>query len=526
MTGTKPASFPSEVPALSRRYGFKLLATVVAALAGIAADMAASRGLGPADYGKFYFLQQFFFVIFSFLSTSTSMAFVTRAARRPRAKGFTFIYVLSLALMPLLLQFFASAAFLFGFGGVVWPGISAPFVYLGGFAAYLTFLGREGTSIGDAHGLTVPLEKIRVAQRVLALLSIGGLFVAGFVNLYSFLFYTCAVNGVLVIALFTALMRRGLLRTPRRLFRPRFLGTALRYFYEYSSPLLTLSLASMGSALFDRWLLQRVSGNVDQGYFSLAYQISQVMLLLIAAFIPLLMRELSILHGASDRARMTSMFERVTKNLFFLAAAGACFAAVFCDKVSALVGGHLFLASATPVALVVLCTMYRAYGQVTSTLLYATGETRTYRNVSICVAVAGICLTYLLVGPRQFFGLQLGALGLAWKVFAIELISGNVLAFFCCRYLGSHYRGLLFQQVTCVVSLLGLAFVSRLIMTSVMPADTGFLMTGALVASASLIYMTMVGFLVWRYPPISGLSREKLAALANSVIRVVRPSPG
>ena len=169
-------SAQAPIASLKRRYGIKLAATIAAALTGIGVDMFASRALGPADYGNFYFLQQFFMQIFGFLSGSISFALITRVARRPHSHGFTFAYLGCLLAVPILLELFILLAFYAGFAGDVWPESSLLYVHLAALAAYFIFLGREGTAMGDAHGLTVQLELIRIVQRGLAFLLVLGLF--------------------------------------------------------------------------------------------------------------------------------------------------------------------------------------------------------------------------------------------------------------------------------------------------------------------------------------------------------------
>jgi O-antigen/teichoic acid export membrane protein len=519
---SKQAEQVVPIASLSRRYLFKILATVAAALTGIGVDMVASRALGPANYGNFNFLQQFFLQIFAFLSSSTSLAFVTRASRRGTS-GFNILYLMSLAVMPVPLLAFVYFAFVSGASTQLWPGISIVFVSLAAAASYLVFLAKEGTSIGDAYGLTVSMEKIRVAQRVLSFLVILGIALIGHINLTTLFVYTGVVNAALAFALFLELRQRGRLGLPRRPFETRRLAATAGYFYNYSSPLITLALVIMLGGLFDRWLLQRVAGSVDQGYFSLAYQISQMVLMFITAFMPLLMREFAVAYGAGDRQRLSSLFVRVLQNLYFIAAVWACFVAVFCDKVASLVGGQRFIASAVSVAFVVLCTMYRTYGQVASTLLMSIGDTRTYRNISIIVAMAGVALTWLLVGPRGWFGLGLGALGLAYKMFAIEAINGNLMVFICVRNSGSSYVTLLRQQLVTPAVLLAMAGLIRLLFSHLLPSGMQFWSAAILLAVSGIVYAAaVIGMLLW-FPSLAGLrEREFLDRFARLQARLFR----
>jgi O-antigen/teichoic acid export membrane protein len=497
-------------PSLTRRYFFKLLATFAAAIAGVAVDALGSRALGPASYGQFYYLQQFFWVVFSLLSSSVSLAFVTRASRRPHSHGFTFVYLGWLFAIPILMELAILIASQSGVARLIWPGSAMLYVQLGAIASFLLFLTREGTSMGDSYGLTVPLETIRVIQRVLSVALLVSLFVVHALDLKIFFLYTAGINAALAVALFTALRAHNRLFFPRRPFEIRRLRAAGRYFFDYSAPLMVFLPVAMVSTVFDRWLLQTVAGNTDQGYFSLAYQISQMVLLLVTAFMPLLMREMSIAHGARNHEKLSQVFRRAVTNLYFVACFGACFVVVNSDHFSILMGGKLFLASTVPIAFVVLATLHRTYGQVTSTLYYATGNTRLYRNLAIVTSIGGMALAWVMIAPHQYFGLQLGAVGLAIKTLLTEVMTANIFAIFACRYLGLSYRSLFVHQISCAGVLLGVAQAVRMALSSTLPPSHDFINLVLQTGLSGLLYTLCIGCAVWIFPSLAGVERAWL----------------
>jgi len=520
LAGERAPSRP--VTSLSKRYAVKLAASIAAACAGVAVDSLGSRALGPADYGQFYFLQQFFTQIFVLLGSSISLAVVVRSARRPLSRQFTFIYLVWLLAIPFFTQGFVEIAGLFGFARYLWPGSALLYVHLGALASYLLFIGREGTALGDAYGLTVRSEWARVVQRFLAFVLIVVLFVSHLLGLLNFFLYTCVVNAVLAVVLFGVLRSGNKLIFPRHPFRVRGLKAAAAYFYSYSSPLVIYVVISIAGVIFDRWLLQVAAGNIDQGFFSLAYQVSQMMLLFVTAFVPLLMREMSIAHGAANYERLSSLFRRSLSNLYFVSGFFACFVAVFCDRFALLVGGKLFAASAFSIALVVLSAMHRTCGQVTAIVYYATGRTALFRNIAIVTNLGGILLTYLLVANPRFGGLGMGANGLAIKTFLFEMFGVNTLAYFATRFLGIDYWRVAVQQLICAASLLGVAGIVRFCLYSVaVPKDEPmalFLYLGF----AGILYTALAIFLLYLFPDIAGLRRVELNKLQSLVLRVVR----
>jgi hypothetical protein len=194
-------------------------------------------------------------------------------------------------------------------------------------------------------------------------------------------------------------------------------------------------------------------------------------------------------------------------NLYFVAGVGACFVVANSDHFSILMGGKLFAASAIPVAFVVLATLHRTYGQVTSTLYYATGNTKLYRNLAVLTSIGGMGVAWIMIAPHQYFGFQLGAVGLAVKTLLAEVLTANVLAVFACRYLGLSYRALLVHQIACGGVLLMLALAVRMTLSLTLPPSGGFIGLALQTALSGFLYMICVGFMVWALPWLAGVER-------------------
>ena len=68
---------------LNKRYAYSLFANIVGLGAGMIAAMVIPRGLGPAAYGNFSFLTNFFQQLIGFLGLGTPNAFYTKLSQRP-----------------------------------------------------------------------------------------------------------------------------------------------------------------------------------------------------------------------------------------------------------------------------------------------------------------------------------------------------------------------------------------------------------------------------------------------------------
>jgi O-antigen/teichoic acid export membrane protein len=233
---------------------------------------------------------------------------------------------------------------------------------------------------------------------------------------------------------------------------------------------------------------------------------------------------MSIAHGAKDRERLSRVFVRAVTNLYFVACLGACFVVVNSDRFSILMGGASFAASAVPIAFVVLATLHRTYGQVISTLYYATGNTKFYRNFAIATSIGGMALAWFLIAPHRYFGLQLGAQGLAIKTLIAEALTANIFAVFACRYLGLSYRPLLKHQILCAGAFLLLAGIVRVLLSPIASSGGGFVELTLEVAMAGLLYILGAAGIVWVFPSLAGVERQWIQRHARRLLPISRNS--
>ncbi|HOI18002.1 MAG TPA: hypothetical protein PK036_16815, partial [Geobacteraceae bacterium] len=230
-------------------------------------------------------------------------------------------------------------------------------------------------------------------------------------------------------------------------------------FFDYSHPIFIIALVALVEGLFGRWLLQYYGGSIEQGFYSLSYQIGAICFLFTGAMTPLLMREYSILHGTGNIGEMRRLFERYVPMLFTIAAFFSCFIMVQAKSVVRIIGGEAFQGGILAVAIMALYPIHQTYGQLTSSLFYATGRTRLYRNIAVFFSLVGVPTTYFMIAPPDKFGLNAGATGLAAKMVIINIIAVNVQLYFNTRLLNLNYRRFLLHQALCMSILVGLAYI-------------------------------------------------------------------
>lgn len=306
------------------------------------------------------------------------------------------------------------------------PDQTSFYIYLAAVLVILTWLAQVLKEMADAYGVTVSSEIARIIQKVLGLALILALFFANQLNLTHFFFYHYFILIFLTLAFIWVLGRSGhSLRRSWRLSVAQVKAYA-KEFYNYSHPLFVYALVGLIVGILDRWMLQKFSGSVEQGFFSLSYKIGVVCFLFTSAMTSLITREFAIAFGEKDLREMARLFRRYIPMLYAIAAYFACFIAVAANKVSFIMGGGKFQHAALAVMIMAFYPIHQTYGQLSGSVFYATGQTALYRNIGVVFMLIGLPITYFLIAPGHMLGLNAGATGLAVKMVALQFVAVNV----------------------------------------------------------------------------------------------------
>jgi O-antigen/teichoic acid export membrane protein len=456
--GSAPDS--GHIDSFNKRYFFKLSSNFLGLVIGIATQMIIPRGLGPKAYGDFNFITNFFTQAVSFLDMGTSTCFYRNISRRPDESQLISFYACFVALIATLTLGFVWLVYFLEMHTTIWPGQGMVYIYLAAGWGILSWIVQILVGVADAYGITIPAEKARILQRVISLIFIALLFIYNQLYLPQFFFYHYCIL-IFLIALLIVIIGRKIHLIKEKLFLSKeWIRKYLKEFFNYSHPIFVISLVSLIEGIFDRWLLQYCGGSIQQGFYSLSYQIGAVCFLFTGAMTPLLMREYSILHNTKDMAEIVRLFKRYIPALYTLAAFFSCFLMVQAEDVVKIVGGSAFQGSIMAVAIMSLYPIHQTYGQLTSLLFYATGQTKLYRNIAVIFSLLSLPFTYFMIAPIDKFGLNAGATGLAIKMVVINIIGVNVQLYFNTKLLHLIYWHYLARQISCFVIFIGFAALS------------------------------------------------------------------
>lgn len=504
-----------ESGSIKKRYLFKLSTNIIGVLISFCTQGIIPRALGPKSFGDFNFLTNSFTQIISLFDAGSSTAFYTKLSNRPREHPLVSFYIFYIAFVALIVISFVFISHITGLYIKFWPDQAIPFIYLAAIWSISTWLINIFSQMLDAYGLTIPAEKVKILQKFLILILVIVMFYKNLINLANFFYLNYIVQFFLIIGFLILIVRFGnSLHNFFKISRER-VNNYLKEFYHYCHPLFIFSIIVLITNILDRWLLQVFSGSIEQGFFSLSSQISGVCVLFTSSITPLLMREFSIAYQDKNFDQMSSVFQIYLPIMFSIASYFSCFMLIQSENLIEIFGGKDFSGAFLSVAIMSLYPIHQTYGQLNSSLLYATEQTVLYRNLGIVFMLLGLPITYILIAPRNVWGLNAGATGLAIKMVLMNLIAVNAQLFYNARFLKISFWKFIFHQILCITILIFLSVaattVTHYFLDDLKNCFVDFAFSGIIYT----LFTLLIGFY---WPGVFGLTRERI----KNIIRFSR----
>jgi O-antigen/teichoic acid export membrane protein len=502
------------IDSLNKRYLFKLISKVITAPLTIIIQAIMPRGLGPESYGNFIYQTNIFQQVITFFDSGTSLAFYTGLSKNLEDRSLIKFYGGYSVISTILVLLCTSIVLLLKLDNKIFLGQEIQYVYMALFFAAITWWSEIIYKIIDAYGLTVKGERILIYQRFISVLVLGILYYLEVITLLNIFIFNYVVLLILIIWWTRCLHKNGILIFHIPSISKLEIKKKSIYFWSYSSPLLIYSFSSMLMALFDNWLLMKIAGPVQQGYFGLAFKVSSISFMFTGAMTQLITREFSIAHSNNDKIQLASLFEKYIPVLYFMAAFFSAFFIANAGVVTNLFGGVDFKDGVLPIAIMLFYPIHQTYGQLSGSLYYATNQTKLYRNIGVFMVPIGMVLSWITFGPNEYFGLGMGALGLALKTVFLQFIAVNTQLYFNTNYLGITFLKYLWHQLYVVLTLLGIAFLSRWSISIILNSDiiSSFF-------SGGIYFILTFGFLYF-FPQSIALSKEQRDRLLNKFAKL------
>lgn len=506
------------------RFLFSVAANVVRAAISLVVGLLVARGLGPNDYGNLAYLLGSFWAIRALLDMGSSSAFYTFIAQRARGGYYYLVYFSWLAFQLLfsvmLVALLLPQAILERF----WLGQARELILL---ALLATFLQNQvWQTVVQIHEAARKTVRVQVAGGVVVLahLVLVGSMIAGQWLSVQAVMWAIVGEYAVVAAWLSVTLRKSIDIHGVYSFAAEKthedLRTVVQAYFHYCRPMFVVAVFSFFYEMADRWLLQRYGGASQQGFYQVAAQLSTVSLLATSSILNIFWKEIAEANDRGVHERVAGLYLKTTQALVFLASVVSCFLAPWAKLLVDLLLGGAY-ASAWPVLCMMLFyPIHQAVGQINGTLFMATGRNSTYMVISVAGLLLSIPVSYVMIAPKVesgFGGLELGALGLALKIFGLNFLSVNLQSWLISRYYKIKFQWR--YQMGAIFLLLVLGYACRLVadqfLTLIAPSldVPAKVVTLIGMVSAGLLYLLGLLMILMRMPKLAGMEHGEVLGI-------------
>jgi O-antigen/teichoic acid export membrane protein len=492
------------------RFAASLVANTLRAGISFATGLLLARWLGPTDYGRMAFLLASFVAFRQLLDMGSSTAFFTFLSQRPRSRRFITLYWRWLGLLLVLtagvIEFLLPDSLL----ERLWKGESRTLVLLAFVAAFMqSSAWLIASQMAEADRQTVRVQRLGAAAvgvyctAVIALWLVGNLTIAT-------LFVALAVIWALASRVAARLYRSQPDPGASSAVSTDTAGTIWREFWRYCLPFVPYAWLGFAHDFANRWMLQHWGGAVEQAYYAVAAQFSAVALLATTSVLQILWKEIAEAHHREDRARVEMLYRRACRALYFLGVAAACGLLPWSMDILRLTVGNGYTGGAAALGLMFLYIAHQSVGQISGTMLYATGQTRVQMMVGIGGMLASLLGAYFTMAPGSapIPGLGLGSRGLAYELVVVQIVQVNLQVWAISRVFGWKYDWS--YQIAALALAAPIGWCVRFCVLALfgMPGWTTMII-------ALSVHLAFVGGALYLMPRLAGLDQSEFLAIAR-----------
>jgi O-antigen/teichoic acid export membrane protein len=510
------------------RFSATLVTNVLRAGLSFISGIIIARGLKSAHYGDLAFLLGSFASLSQLIDMETSSAFYTIVSRKLRTTKFFQVYGIWLVIQFVFTT--ATIAFLLPAHTLqrLWLGNPRSTVLLA-FAA--SFLMNQGwgmiAQLGEARRKTVLIQAATAGQSLFHIIFILAAIRWGFFDLRTVMWLLViehlaliAICGPYFLKLNVGAKESG---------ESERLSDILGEYSAYCKPLLIYIWVGCVYSFADRWLLQRFGGSQQQGFFAVGQQFATISLIATRSMLQVLWKETSEAQYRGDIHQMKRVYQSISKGLFFIGAWIGCLFVPYSREIVLHTMGQGYEGAWVCMAMMFLFPMHQSLGQTQGTFFLASKETKSYSQIGIFMMMISIPITYLALAPRSAAipGLGLGAAGLASKLLVLQIVGVNLQMWTLSRKF--QWKPFYAYQFALPSMLLAASIICKWVSLSAYRLAGGEnLLSACPVAAGILLYAVVTLGLIYRWPALTGPSRDEVYRLfreASEWFQRIQKSP-
>ena len=489
----------------SRRYIVKILSSVLIALLNVIVQLFLPRIFSIEEYGYYSYNLNVFTSIVTIFNLSASDALVSKFSKNNEEKGYVVFYLRFFALVSLVLNIGVLLLFQTSLMHNSFAGQTLCIMLLGLNAAIVRKLLTDIIAVFDAMAFSRLPAFWQIVQKILITIGVVAGYFAGILHLFGF--YILQIATILFVAILLIFIFFYLHKAQFKFPVKKSLFEYIGEFYIFCRPLVLATAFAQVIIIIKNWALMYWSGIASSALFGVAWQLNVIISYIFSPYAELMKREFAVIHNNEDMLRYR--VQQSLKVMAWLISFFCVFIAVYASDVLTVLFGDKYSDAVLITQLIMLYTVYQAWGQILGSFMLAVEQTRAYSIISMIGNIFSLVLLYFFQCPNFIRPNGFGANGMGWSYVIGNIFSVTLMLCFITRKMNMRFLELyaipIISMIGCfIISFVPYVFLGKCIL------DSGMIFMVLRILCGGLLYCGIIMLLIWKFPRILGIDKAVL----------------
>ena len=487
------------------RYLVKITSSVIIAALNMVIQVILPRALSVEEFGYYSYNLNVFTSTVVLANLSMSNALVAKFSKRTEEIGIVFFYLKYYLVEILFLSIGLLALFSLDFIRHSFAGQGILTVFLGLEVALATKLLGDAISILDAMAIAKISAFYQIILKIVVASFVLCTYLLGRLNLL--VFYCGQILGITFIGL---VLINIAVRYQRKKYPREVIGNKKQYikeYFVYCRPLVLSAIASQFIIILMNWLLIRYAGVKEQAMFGVAWQLNTLVSYIFSPYAELSKREHAVL--SEDKELLGRFYLNSLKRMFWITSYFACFIGFCSSWILELLFGAKYTGAETATMLIMIYTIYQAWGQINGSFMLATERTKMNAVIGILNQLIVLVLVLVFQVPNLIWPKGLGSVGIALVYLISNILIVYIMVYAVSKDLGlSLWKSLKIQVVPlllCSLVSINLSYLMDLFLH-----DTTFVTVLCKLLFAGIVYTLVIFAVIFIFPELIALNKKDI----------------
>lgn len=494
------------------RYLIKISSSIFIVLLNVIVNFILPRSFSVEEYGFYTFNLNVFNNIVGIANLSASNALSAKYSKRNDEIGIIKFYLIFFALMACVLSVGLMVLYQFQFIRNSLGGQTLLVVFLGLEVSILNKLLTDTITIYDSIAVSRFPALLQIILKICMAVFVVGTFLLGHLTISVYYIGQAIIFFSIIFILIKSFFRDH--KSNYVEYKDFGLKNYFREFYEYCKPLVFVGVISQVLSIFMDVTLLQNSGAAVRAMYGAATQLNMIIVYVFSPYAELSKREFAV--KMSDTSELKNHLIQSVKIVMWLTSYFAIFVAIFADKIVLFVFGKNYLEAVPVVIIMMIYTIYQSWGQVLSSYLLSTEQTKISAKFSLISQIFILFGFFIFLKPNFVWNHGLGAEGMALARTVANYVYVVIMAGWIAQSIG--YSAILINKIhlSAIIIIGSIASLSHFIVDLVSIYiinlnDLFYILVGG------GIYTIFIILIVYHFPILIGISKVQLVSIITSV---------